>query len=217
VYGTETLLERIEKYVEINLPVTKENKARGKLTGHPFQRKCFVCRKYLKADDKVCYRDTSYWCKHCQIPLCNKDRQQPELGRELTCEGEHISPSSHVIGCSVKAERGFHRVVPEEEQVNIYPRRRRRSAAKAPASKRHKTSAPPAPAPAPATPRRSARAVLEPEVQQQITSPASVLRSLAESTHAIVTLPRPANRALSISVKKRHLSPRLGLNRMAKR
>jgi hypothetical protein len=45
VSGTETLLERIEKYGEINLPVTKENKARGKLTGQPFQRKCFLCRK----------------------------------------------------------------------------------------------------------------------------------------------------------------------------
>jgi hypothetical protein len=151
------------------------------------------------------------------MPLCNKDRRQPELGRELTCEGEHICPSSHVFGCSGKAERGFHRVVPEEEQVNIYPRRRGRSAATEPASKRHKTIAASAPAPAPATPRRAARAVPEPEVQQQITTPASVLRSLAESTHAIGTRPRPANRALPISVKKRHLSPRLGLNRMAKR
>jgi hypothetical protein len=151
-------------------------------------------------------------------PLCNKDRRQPELGWELTCEGEHICPSSHVFGCSGKAERGFHGVVPEEEQVNIYPRRRVRSAATAPASKRHKTIAPPAPVPA--TPRRAARAaraVPEPEVQQQITCPASVLRSLAESTHTIGTRPHPDNRALPISVKRRHLSPHLGLNRMAKR
>jgi hypothetical protein len=71
--GDETLLERIEKDREINLPVTEENKAGGKLTGQPIQRKCFVCRKYLKADDSVCYQDTSYWYKHCQMPLCNKD------------------------------------------------------------------------------------------------------------------------------------------------
>jgi hypothetical protein len=74
VSDTETLLTRIEKDVEINLPVTEENKARGKLTGQPIQRKCFVCRKYLKADDIVCYCDTSYWCNHCQMPLCNKYR-----------------------------------------------------------------------------------------------------------------------------------------------
>jgi hypothetical protein len=122
------------------------------------------------------------------MPLCNKDLRQPELDRELTCEGEHICPSLHVFGCSGKAERGFHRVVPEEEQVNIYPCRRGRSAATAPASKRCKTIA--SPAPAPASPRRAARAVPEPEVQQQIASPDSVLRSLAESTHAIGTLPR---------------------------
>jgi hypothetical protein len=134
VSGTENLLARIGKEGEINLPVTEENKARGKLTGQPFQRKCYVCRKYLKADDKVCYCDTSYWCKHCKMPLCNKDRRQPELGLELTCEGEHICPSLHVFGCSGKSERGFHQVVPEEEQVNIYPRRRGRSAATAPAS-----------------------------------------------------------------------------------
>jgi hypothetical protein len=103
---------------------------------------------------------------------------------------------------------------PRRGQLNIYPRRRGRSAATAPASKRYKTIAPPAPAPAPVTPRRAARVVPEPEVQQQITSPASVLRSLADSTHSIGTCPRPANRALSISVNKRHLSPRLALNRL---
>jgi hypothetical protein len=185
--GTETLLEIIEKDGEINLPVTEENKAQGKLTGQSIQRKCFVCRKYLKADGSVCYRDTSYWCKHCQIPICNKDRRQLELGWELTCEVEHICPSSHVFGCSGKAERGCHRVVLEEEQVNIHTRRSGRSATTSPASKRHKTIASSAPAPIPASPRRAARAVPEPEVQQQITSPASVLHSLAESTHISVT------------------------------
>jgi hypothetical protein len=44
VVGTETLLERIEKDGDTNLPVAEENKARGKLTGQPIQRKCFVCR-----------------------------------------------------------------------------------------------------------------------------------------------------------------------------
>jgi hypothetical protein len=39
VSSTETLLARIEKDGEINLPVTEENKARGKLTGQPIQRK----------------------------------------------------------------------------------------------------------------------------------------------------------------------------------
>jgi hypothetical protein len=69
VSGTETILERIEKDREINLPVTEENKARGKLTGQPIQRKCFVFRKYLKAHGSMCYRDTSYWYKHCQNPF----------------------------------------------------------------------------------------------------------------------------------------------------
>jgi hypothetical protein len=44
VSGTETLLARIERDGEINLPVTEENKSRGRLTGQPIQRKCFVCR-----------------------------------------------------------------------------------------------------------------------------------------------------------------------------
>jgi hypothetical protein len=177
------------------------------------QRKCFVCRIYLKADDSVCYLDTSYWCRYCQMPLCNKDRRQPELGRELTCEGEHSCPSSHVFRCSGKAERGFHQVFPEEEQVNIHPRHNGRAAATAPASKRRKMN----PSPAPASPRCAARAVPEPEAQQQITSPASVLHSVAEETHAIGTLPCRGGRAMPISLKRRHLSPCLGLNCMAKR
>jgi hypothetical protein len=172
--GTKTLLEGIEKDGEINLPVTEEKKEQGKLTGKLTQIKCFVCQKYLKADGSVCYRDTSYWCKHCQMPLCNKDRRQPGLGRELTCEGEHICPSTHVFGCSGKAEIGFHLVVPKEEHVKLHPCRSGRSAPTSPASKRRKTI--PSQAPAPSSPRRAARAaraVPEPEVQQQIASPAS--------------------------------------------
>jgi hypothetical protein len=153
------------------------------------------------------------------MSLCNKDRQQPELGRELNCEGEHMCPSSHVFGCSGKAERGFHRVVPEEEQVNIHSRWSGRSAATAQASKRRKTipSPAPEPAPAPASPHRAARAVPEPEVQHQITSPASVLRSLAESTHAVGTHARRAGHAMPISLKRHHISPCIGINRMTKR
>jgi hypothetical protein len=60
VEGTETLLEIIEKDGDTNLPVTEENKCRGKLTGQPIQRKCFVYNKYLKADGSVCYHDTSH-------------------------------------------------------------------------------------------------------------------------------------------------------------
>jgi hypothetical protein len=168
VTGTETLLERIEKDGDTNLPLTEENKSRGKLTGQPIQRKCFVCRKYLKADGSVCYRDTSYWCRHCQMLLCNKGRRQPELGQELNVEGGHSCPSSHVFRCSRKAERG---------------------------------------SPAPASHRRAARVVPEPEAQQQIISPASVLRSVAEATQAIGTRPRHGGRVMPISLKRCHLSP----------
>jgi hypothetical protein len=59
--GTETLLERIEKEGDINLPVTEENKARDKLTGQLIQRKCFVCRKYLKADASVSICGATSW------------------------------------------------------------------------------------------------------------------------------------------------------------
>jgi hypothetical protein len=43
VVDTDSLLERIEKDGEVNLPVVAENKARGKMTGQAIQIKCFVC------------------------------------------------------------------------------------------------------------------------------------------------------------------------------
>jgi hypothetical protein len=80
--GTDTLLARIEKDGKMNLPVTVENERAGKKVGQPIQRKCFICRNYLKEDDTVNYRDTSYWFSSCHMSLCNVDRRQPELGRE---------------------------------------------------------------------------------------------------------------------------------------
>jgi hypothetical protein len=55
VYGTDTLLARIEKDGKMNLPVMAENEQDGKKVGHPIQRKCLIFRKYLKADGSVQY------------------------------------------------------------------------------------------------------------------------------------------------------------------
>jgi hypothetical protein len=58
VDGTDTLLSRIKKDGKTNLTVTIENERAGKKIGQPIQSKCFICRKYLKEDGTVNYRDT---------------------------------------------------------------------------------------------------------------------------------------------------------------
>jgi hypothetical protein len=124
VSGTDTLLAHIEKDGKTNLVVTLENEADGKKVGQPIQRKCFICCKYFNADDSVQYRYTSCWCSHCHIPLCNVDRRQPELGRELTCEREHITSCSKLFGCDGYVhEAGFIKTIALRHQLNINPRR----------------------------------------------------------------------------------------------
>jgi hypothetical protein len=94
--------------------------------GQPIQRKCFICCKYLKEDGTLNYRDTSYWCSSCHMPLCNVDRRQPELGREQSCEEEHLTPCSKWFGCAGQVlDFGFIKTVNPEHQINIHPRQPR--------------------------------------------------------------------------------------------
>jgi hypothetical protein len=106
VAGTDTLLARIKKDGNTNLAMTPENERAGKKVGHTIQRKCFIFRKYLKADCSLLYCNTSYWCYRFHTTLCNVDLRQPELGRKLTCEGE----------------AGFIKILTPAYQVNTHPR-----------------------------------------------------------------------------------------------
>jgi hypothetical protein len=66
--------------------------------------------------------DTSYWCSSCHMPLCNVDRRQPELGREHSCEEEHLAPCSKLFGCAGQVLNfGFIKTDNPAHQINILP------------------------------------------------------------------------------------------------
>ena len=69
-------------------------------TGSSLQRSCFVCRKYREQYQLACGI-----CKRCGTCLC-LPKQYP--GRPLTCQQEHLSPSSDpAIRCNGLEKKSF--------------------------------------------------------------------------------------------------------------
>ena len=77
--------------------------------------KSYVSRKYLSIQGKKVYRDTSFCCGTCHMPLCKTDRWDTENGRLLTCLDEHLSSVDEDLGCSTTQQhqrgraKGFQR------------------------------------------------------------------------------------------------------------
>jgi hypothetical protein len=78
----EDALERIVgDNGEITQPLTARSNAKhGKTKGQPWQKTCFICKKYGKNRSMSSFR-----CIQCGTCLCNKDRE-----REMTCVQEHL-------------------------------------------------------------------------------------------------------------------------------
>jgi hypothetical protein len=63
----------------------------------------FICRKDLKRDGTVDYRNTSWQCKECKecrVPLCKLPRIDKQIGRTETCLTVHQKSDHPIIGYS---------------------------------------------------------------------------------------------------------------------
>jgi hypothetical protein len=101
---------------------TDQQKEKRRSVGTSRQRKCFICRKYLSEKRTTMYRDTSFCCSVCGMPLCMKDRTTDEMeNRPLTCLQEHLTSQNAVLGCTGKHVIGTS--LPKEMQVVIRKRR----------------------------------------------------------------------------------------------
>ena len=102
--------------------VTAKQSQKSRSTGTARQMKCFVCRKYLKPDGSTDYKDTSFCCKNCNMPLCKHDRTQQAteqfLGRPLTCWQEHMTSNEDHIACTGKHVKG--QQFPKDKTVNLH-------------------------------------------------------------------------------------------------
>jgi hypothetical protein len=105
-------------------PTDKQIQRENRTVGSAVKATCFICRKFLKKDNAVDYRLTTWQCRTCQMPLCKQSRINNAIGRTDTCLSIHQQASDQIIGCS-----GMHcsnRAFPKELQVNLHPRRSNR-------------------------------------------------------------------------------------------
>jgi hypothetical protein len=124
--GNEGILERItDKDGNERFKVTNNQAKRGRNVGKSIHLNCFVCRKYLNADGDTEYKQTTFRCYECKMPLCKKDRSDQTIGRLKSCIDEHAESNCPVVGCF--GDDRQYNVFPKEKQVQLISRRRTRN------------------------------------------------------------------------------------------
>ena len=132
-----SILERIrDDQGNTTREVTDKQRARGKSTGNSVTRPCFICRRYIDQKTDATYqRTTSFWCKHCNMPLCSADRTKTDNGRTETCVQEHLCSDEDIFACNERHHKG--KEVPTEYEINNNLRRTPRGRTPPPRTPRH--------------------------------------------------------------------------------
>jgi hypothetical protein len=117
-----SILERItDRDGNNRFTVTDKQLSRGRNVGKSIHQNCYVCRKYLTPEGDTEYNQTTFRCSDCKMPLCKKDRSDPDTGRNQSCMVEHITTKCKVVGC-FGSDRGYTKF-PRENQVQLVSRR----------------------------------------------------------------------------------------------
>jgi hypothetical protein len=100
---------------------SESQQKKGRRTGTSVMASCYICRKYLSADNRTVYKLTSFQCTVCKMPLCKKNRTDMRVGRYFSCLDEHLQEDDKDLGCHDHYLACI--VFPESKQVNFHPRR----------------------------------------------------------------------------------------------
>ena len=94
------ILERItDKNGNNRFILTDKQESRGRNVGRSIHQNCYICRKYLTPMGETEYIQTTFRCSSCKMPLCKKDRSNPDIGRKQSCVDEHITSKCENVGC----------------------------------------------------------------------------------------------------------------------
>ena len=121
------MLERIrdEKGNTCTAPTQCQIDNRNTSVGNPITAACLICRRYINQQGTLgTTRKTSFCCKDCKMPLCERSRVGQDGGHEITCIEEHCCSDNPFFGCNALIPKG--KVVPEHEQINMWPRHSKR-------------------------------------------------------------------------------------------
>jgi hypothetical protein len=81
-------------------PTERQTSREHRSVGSAIKANCFICRKYLKRDGTVDYKNTSWQCKECRMPLCKLPHIDKQIGWTETCLTEHQESDHPIIGCT---------------------------------------------------------------------------------------------------------------------
>ncbi len=116
------ILERItDKDGNNRFTVTDKQLSQGRNVGKSLHQNCYICHKYLTPEGDTEYNQTTFQCSDCKMPLCKKDRSDPDIGHNQSCMVEHIKTKCKVVGC-FGSDRAYSKF-PRENQVQLVSRR----------------------------------------------------------------------------------------------
>ena len=103
---------------------TEIQRGRGRsMVGSAVVMNCYMCRKYLGRNDNVVYRQTSFCCSLCLMPLCRESRVDTEAQRYHKCFDEHMCTDDCTVACNGEYHVG--KKFPADKQVP-HPLRKKR-------------------------------------------------------------------------------------------
>ena len=123
--NNESILERIaKKDGNACFKVTDNQVKRGRNMDKSLHLNCYVCQKYLELDGETAYKQTTFRCYDCKMPLCKKDSSDPTIGRDKSCVDEHLESQCKVVGCF--GDDRQYNIFSKEKQVQLVSRWRTR-------------------------------------------------------------------------------------------
>ena len=102
------------------LPTAKQI-AQGRNLGTAKNSNCYICRKYLTEKVEVVYRQTTFCCSICKMPICKEIQKCVRIGRNEDCSDEHnMGEDEHTCCSQYVRSQPF----PKDGQVNLYPEKK---------------------------------------------------------------------------------------------
>ena len=106
-------------------PATDVQRGDGRNVGSAIVKNCYVCRKYLDKNDRTVYKQTSFCCSVCLMPLCQEDRSDPKAKRHDTCYQEHVGGLDPEVACNGSYHLG--KRFPADKQIEHHLKRKRKA------------------------------------------------------------------------------------------
>ena len=98
--STHCELERIKAADGLTIrTATPKQIEKGRKVGTAVNANCFICRKYLKPNNKINYVFTTFCCSVCKMPLCKASRKDVAIGRLYDCLEEHMCSAEPHLRC----------------------------------------------------------------------------------------------------------------------